>query len=54
MNSLDQFRLEKDEFFASDLQSPLTSNQKKNFDGLKYFVENPNLRLEIDIAYIVI
>ena len=49
MNSLDQFRLEKDEFFASDLQSPLTSNQKKNFDGLKYFVENPNLRLEIDI-----
>jgi uncharacterized protein (DUF1684 family) len=49
MNSLDQFRTEKDDFFASHPQSPLTPEQKQEFDGLKYFPENPDLRLEIHI-----
>lgn len=37
----------KDEFFKSDYQSPLTAEQKRDFAGLKYFPENPALRLEL-------
>jgi len=47
MSELDSFRAEKDEFFAHDPQSPLTAQQKRDFHGLKYFPENPALRLEV-------
>ena len=47
MNQLEAFRMEKDEFFGHDHQSPLTREQKKDFKGLDYFPENPGLRLEI-------
>jgi len=46
MNILEEFRTEKDRFFASDPQSPLQSDQKRGFQGLKYFPENPALRFE--------
>ncbi len=49
MSQLSQFRTQKDAFFASHSQSPLTDLQKSTFDGLSYFDENPNLRLEIEI-----
>ncbi len=47
MSELDEFRAEKDNFFANDFQSPLTPAQKRDFHGLKYFPENPELRLEL-------
>lgn len=47
MTDLETFRAQKDEFFASHPQSPLTPEQKKNFEGLDYFPENPALRLEV-------
>ena len=47
MSELDEFRREKDTFFASHPQSPLTPEQKKAFEGLRYFPENPALRLEV-------
>jgi uncharacterized protein (DUF1684 family) len=47
MNELEAFRHAKDEFFASDPQSPLTPDQRRNFKGLKYFPEDPALRLEV-------
>ena len=47
-NQLEAFRMEKDDFFGHDHQSPLTRDQKKEFKGLDYFPENPNLRLEIE------
>jgi uncharacterized protein (DUF1684 family) len=47
MSELDGFRAEKNEFFGHDLQSPLTTQQKRDFHGLKYFPENPELRLEV-------
>lgn len=47
MSELETFRAQKDEFFRSDPRSPLTREQKRAFDGLKYFPENPDLRLEI-------
>jgi uncharacterized protein len=47
MTPLERFRAEKDEFFAQNQQSPLTPAQRGDFKGLKYFPENPGLRLEV-------
>jgi uncharacterized protein len=47
MSDLKEFRREKDAFFGSDPQSPLTHEQQHAFKGLKYFPENAALRLEI-------
>jgi len=48
VSDLDQFRTEKDEFFGHHPQSPLSPEQKSNFNGLKYFPENESLRLEVE------
>ncbi len=47
MNELEAFRAEKDDFFGSHPQSPLTAEQKRDFHGLNYFPENPALKLEL-------
>lgn len=47
MTELDVFRAEKDDFFGSHPQSPLTREQKQDFKGLQYFPENAALRLEV-------
>ena len=47
MTELEAYRAEKDEFFGGHPQSPLTPEQKKDFQGLKYFPENELLRLEV-------
>ena len=49
MTDLDAFRAEKNEFFGSHPQSPLTRGQKKDFHGLQYFPENDSLRLEVQV-----
>ncbi len=49
MTELDDFRKEKDEFFARHPQSPLTPEQRRDFKGLTYFPENEALRLEVQI-----
>ena len=49
MSQLDQFRAQKDDFFLHDWQSPLEADQRKDFTGLKYYPENPALRLTIPI-----
>lgn len=49
MTELEQFRAQKDQFFQTHNQSPLTSEQKQDFTGLNYFPENPELRLEATI-----
>jgi uncharacterized protein (DUF1684 family) len=49
MTDLDDFRAAKDEFFAGDRQSPLTREQRREFKGLHYFPENPDLRLELAV-----
>jgi len=46
MTELEAFRAEKDEFFGSHPQSPLTREQKKIFHGLNYFPENEALCLD--------
>lgn len=49
MTELEEFRAEKDEFFKSHPQSPLTREQKREFTGLKYFPEDDSLRLEVKV-----
>ena len=49
MSELQEFRTSKDDFFASHSQSPLTPEQKRDFHGLHYFGENPDLRLEVKL-----
>lgn len=49
MSELSKFRTSKDDFLAKDHHSPLTTDQKREFNGLDYFSENANLRLELDI-----
>jgi len=49
MIQLKQFRKQKDEFFANHPQSPLTHDQKHEFQGLRYFPENPALKLEVTV-----
>jgi uncharacterized protein len=49
MSQLNEFRVSKDVFFASHPQSPLTPEQKRDFQGLNYFDENPDLKLEVEL-----
>jgi uncharacterized protein len=49
MTELEAMRAEKDEFFGTDPQSPLTREQRKDFHGLSYFEENDDLRLEVKV-----
>lgn len=49
MTVLDDFRAEKDDFFRTHPQSPLTREQKASFAGLSYFPENPALALEVEV-----
>jgi len=49
MSELARFRALKDEFFEFDEHSPLSSEQQKEFEGLEYFPENEDLRLELDV-----
>jgi len=44
MSTLSDLRAAKDAFFRSS-QSPLTPQQRKTFNGLAYFDENPALRI---------
>ena len=49
MSKLSESRKAKDQFFAHDRHSPLTSEQRRRFRGLDYFPENPHLRFVLEI-----
>lgn len=49
MSELTDFREEKDEFFGSNHDSPLTHEQQESFGGLSYYDENPDLRHELEV-----
>lgn len=46
---LQEFRADKDEFFARDPRSPLTPAQQQRFKGLAYFPESANLAIRARI-----
>jgi uncharacterized protein (DUF1684 family) len=52
MTALEMFRKEKNEFFKKDQNSPLSEDQRVNFEKLKYFPENSDLRFEIEMDLI--
>ena len=52
MSELTEFRQSKDKFMGHDHQSPLTEDQSKEFEGLKYFDENPDLQFVLDLEII--
>ena len=49
MTELADFRAQKDAFFKAHPQSPLTAEQQTCFAGLRYFPENPVLRLVLPL-----
>ena len=49
VTQLQNYRQLKDRLFASDSHSPLTPEQRRDFQGLRYFPENPSLRLNVII-----
>ena len=49
MTSLQNFRAEKDAFFAEDERSPLSPDERRAFHGLDYFAEDPSLRVEATV-----
>ncbi len=52
MSELENFRKEKDVFFLTSDQSPLLAEQRRGFGGLRYYPENPSLRLELHLERI--
>jgi uncharacterized protein (DUF1684 family) len=49
MSQLAAFRAAKDRFFKEHPQSPLTDEQRDSFTGLRYFPEQPALRLALPV-----
>jgi uncharacterized protein (DUF1684 family) len=49
MENLITIRKAKDDFFTNNPQSPLTADQKRNFDGLCYFPESSDFRFEVQV-----
>src|SRR5262245_9179382 len=49
MSEPDEFRTQKDQFFKTHPDSPLTAEQQQTNDGLRYFPENPALRLIVPV-----
>ena len=49
MESLNEFRKSKNQFFKYDHHSPLTHEQQHHFEGLNYFSENPELRKTVHV-----
>jgi uncharacterized protein (DUF1684 family) len=49
MTELKKYRQQKDEFFARDPHSPLSTEQKRAFDGLFYYADNPALRFDVKV-----
>ena len=49
MSDLQEVRKAKDLFFQEDHNSPLDHGQRHDFEGLKYYPENPDLRFIIEV-----
>lgn len=43
MSALSEFRRRKDEVFRSSEHSPIPERERREFEGLRYFPENPDL-----------
>lgn len=48
MTALNQFRKSKDGFYRDSPESPLLPEQQRDFSGLRYYAEDPSLRLTLE------
>ena len=48
--ALDKFRQQRDEFFRSSPQSPLSPDKRKHFTGLRYFPYVSALDLKLTVT----
>jgi len=48
---LEEFRKRKDEFLKNGQDSPISAEERSSFSGLKYFPENPDLRLLVPLTH---
>ena len=49
MSKLDSYRKRRNQYFLKHPNSPLSEEQKKNFQGMNYFPENTDLDLVIEV-----
>ena len=49
MSETTDFRKAKDEFMGTDHQSPLTDEQRRDFHGLNYYQDDPDLKFELEL-----
>ena len=49
MTELEDFRQEKDAYFRRDPYSPIPAGERADFPGLRYFPEEPALRLTVPL-----
>ncbi len=49
MTELQRFRRQKNKFLKSDEHSPLSKEQRRAFEGLKYYPENQALRFDAEV-----
>lgn len=49
MNELEEFRRNKNEFFRTGHESPISEQDRTSFAGLKYFPENPTLKFLVPV-----
>lgn len=52
MNELEEFRQQKDDYFQHSPHSPLKPDQRQGFAGLRYFPQNPDLDLAVEVVRI--
>ena len=49
MSKLDSYRKRRNQYFLKHPNSPLSEEQKENFQGMNYFPENPDLDLVVEV-----
>ena len=49
MFDLSDYRKQKDDFFEKDHHSPLSTDQKQDFQGLRYYPENTTLQFDTEV-----
>jgi uncharacterized protein (DUF1684 family) len=49
MSKLESYRKRRNQFFLKHPNSPLSKEQKDNFQGMNYFPENPDLDLVVEV-----
>ena len=49
MSKLESYRKRRNQYFLKHPHSPLSEEQKENFQGMRYFPENPDLDLIVEV-----